>query len=390
MKRLTFIILTVFLLAGIVNAQEVIEKSFTVKKGEWIDINIDTGGSVEIEGWDKDEVFISARERYRDLEDYDIEISQKSRGVYIEVYEAREWDRRRRNNRSDLRFEIKVPKEFNVRVETMGGSIRLTQIDGEFRGKTMGGDLELRNLKGDVSLTTMGGAVEVVDCELDGDVSTMGGQVLIEDVVGDLDASSMGGNVIHRNVTDKSGRSTGKEVRIKTMGGPIRVDDAPQGANVKTMGGDIRIRSAGDHVLAETMGGRVEVDELDGWIEAITYSGDITVKVVGDPDSDDKHIELESLSGDIELEVPANFSMDIDIEIEYTRRSRGRYKVETDFDLEIEESQDWERPRRWDRERRSSNRDDVKYITAKGKNEGAKNKVYLRTINGNIYLKKGR
>jgi len=386
MKRICIFFFILVLSACQANAQETMEKKFDVNKGERLEIDIDTGGSVKIEGWNKDEVFIKAISRYRDLDEYDIRIEQRSGRVIADVREGRYY-RRYRNDRSGLTFEVKVPEKYDVDVETMGGDIYVRTVEGDIRGKTMGGELDLSNLKGRIRLTTMGGDVNVRDSELDGSISTMGGEVLVENVSGDLDASSMGGKIIQKNVKDRSGKSTGGEVRISTMGGPIRIQDAPEGADLNTMGGDIRVRSAKKYVKAKTMGGDIEIDELDGRIDGVTYGGDIIVRMIGYPGADRKDIELESLSGDIEVTVPEDFSMDVFIEIEYTRRSRRNFRIVSDFKIDIKESEDWERSRRSDDR---WNRRESKFITGKAEFKGGKNKVTLKTINGNIYLKKGK
>ncbi len=390
MKSIVIFILALCLCVGVVSAQENIEKSFDVKEGEYLEIDIETGSDIVIESWNKKEVYVKVSMRSRDWEDYDIEIEKKTRGVFVKVEEAYRYYRGRRSRNNQMRVVVKVPEKFDLDLNTMGGDISIKDIEGDFRGKTMGGDLDLKGLKGFARLTTMGGDVDIRDSELDGSVSTMGGEVLVQDVTGDLDASSMGGMVIQKNVTDARGKTTGNEVRMKTMGGRIQVDDAPNGADLHTMGGNIRVRSAKDHVKATTMGGDIEIRELDGWIEAITYGGDIEVTITGDPNADNKDIELESLSGDVDLYLPDKFSMDVFVEIEYTRNSRGRYRIESDFDLSVEETKEWEYSRRsghdsgsrWDR------RHQYKYITGEASQNGGKNKVTVRTVNGSVRIKK--
>ncbi len=395
MKKMLFVFTIICLFALTATAQD-IDKTIKVTPGEELDVDLDVGGDIEVKGWDKDEVQVKGRTRYRDDDDYEIKIEKRGKKVLVEVFDNRRSRDRwgRHNDRNGIRFEIMVPKKFDVTAETMGGYIVISDVEGEFRGKTMGGDIELTNLKGYTSLTTMGGEITVKKSELDGSVSTMGGEVLIEDVVGDLKASSMGGQVIHRNVTDGRGRTSGKEVRIKTMGGPIRVNDAPEGATLNTMGGDIRVRSVGKFVFAETMGGNIDLGKVDGTVEAITYGGDIYVEIISDPNSENKDIELSSLSGDIEVILPPDFSMDVDIEIEYTRRSRGKYKIDSDFEFEIEESKEWERSSRirsGDSSRYGRSRgQESKFITGKGKLKGGKNRLLISTINGNVILKKGK
>ena len=88
------------------------------------------------------------------------------------------------------------------------------------------------------------------------------------------------------------------------------------------------------------------------------------------------------MGGDVSLTVPEGLSMDIDIKLAYTRRSRQDFEIVSDFDIEIEETDDWERPRLVGTPK--------KYIYGKGVVAGGKNKIVLRTTNGDIYLRKER
>ncbi|MEE8585072.1 MAG: DUF4097 family beta strand repeat-containing protein, partial [Acidobacteriota bacterium] len=267
-----------------------------------------------------------------------------------------------------------------------GGGLHLTDREGTFTGKTMGGSLTLENVSGEARLTTMGGEIRLTDSDLDGFLKTMGGKVTFRDVVGDVEGSSMGGNVRYQNVRRRSGEfasprgeaveGTGADtVQISTMGGSIEVDEAPQGANLHTMGGSIHIANASRFVKAKTMGGDIEIEDSEGWIQATTMGGDIVVSVMPGSRGD---IELVSMSGDIELRVPADFSMDLDLQIAYTRNSSKSYRIVSDFNFRQEQSSSWDYGKGTPR----------KYIYGTGSLGGGQNRIRIETINGNIYLRK--
>jgi DUF4097 and DUF4098 domain-containing protein YvlB len=262
----------------------------------------------------------------------------------------------------------------------MGGDIRVDNVEGDIRGKTMGGALDLSNLKGDLSLTTMGGDVTLVKSEVEGSVKTMGGKVLLEDVVGGVNGESMGGDVVYRRVSNKKGESTGNEVKIKTMGGDINVDEAPDGADVHTMGGKIRVASAAKYVKALTMGGDIEIEEIDGLVNATTMGGDIEVTMIGDPKRGDRSVLLKSYGGDITLTVPAGLSMNLDVELAYTRGHEDEYEIMTDFPMTLKESAEWIRGKG----------DARKIISGTGVVSGGKHKIRIETINGNVRLIKAK
>ena len=366
-----FKIIFVFVLLPIlVMAQNKIKREIETEPGKTLNIELTTGGDIEVTGWDKNLVSIVADVR-GDKEDYYLDVDERSSGLKVEIsYEGR-------NNRGGgVSVEIQVPKKYNLELETMGGDITLKGIEGNFNGETMGGEIDLFQLKGEVDLTTMGGEIRVEDCDLDGQVKTMGGEVSLRDVIGDLDASTMGGEVSYRNVKRRDDRKDAKEVKISTMGGEIEVDEAPGGADVSTMGGEIRIRSAKKYVRAKTMGGEIKIDKLDGGVKATTMGGDVHVYMVGDPDQYERDVVLSSMGGDIILTVPAGLSMEFDIKLTITRRASNDYKIISDFPVEVQKSGDWDQS-------------DRKVIYGTGKVAGGKNKIRLDTVNGDIIIKKG-
>jgi len=366
------IISVLVLLPILVFAQNKIKKEIETEPGKTLDLELTTGGDIEVTGWDKNLVSIVAHIR-GDKEDYYFDVDESSSGIKVEIsYEGR------KSRHSGVSVDIQVPKKYNLELETMGGEIMLKEIEGSFSGETMGGEIGLYHLKGEVDLTTMGGEIKVEDCDLDGQVKTMGGEISLRDVIGDLDASTMGGEVSYRNVKRRDDRNDAREVKISTMGGEIEVDDAPGGANVSTMGGEIRIRSAKKYVKAKTMGGEIKIDEIDGGVKATTMGGDIEVNMVGDPDEYDRDVVLSSMGGDIILTLPAGLSMEFDIKLTITHRASNDYKIISDFPVEVEKTGDWE-----DTGAR-------RYIYGSGKVAGGKNKIRIDTVNGDIIIKKGK
>jgi len=373
MRSILSVILAV-LFVGMVFGSDKIKKEFDVSKGEKLDIDLNTGGDIKIVGWDKDVVSITVIVDEYEIEDYDIDIEEFSKGVSVNI------DFRGRKHRSgDLVVEVSVPSKFDLLLNTMGGDMNINSVEGDIEGETMGGDLVLSGLKGEIDLQTMGGDIELSDSELDGEIKTMGGDVIFNDVVGDVKGSSMGGDVVYKNVKKRDGRSTGKEVNISTMGGEINVDQALFGANVSTMGGDIHIRSASKYVKAKTMGGDVVIDKIDGGVKASTMGGDVEVNMVGNPDEGEREVDLSSMGGDIRLTVPEGLSMDFDIQIAVTHR-KGDHKIHSDFPITIEEPEDWDYS--WGSKRM--------YIYGKGEVNGGKHKIRIDTVNGDVYILKGK
>jgi hypothetical protein len=374
MYRIILLIAFSLILSGSLFSEE-ITKTIDVNEGGTLNVELKTGGSIHVEGWDQKQVQVEVSFRHSSLEPGDVNIDKSGNVVNIRID-----DLSNGNHSGNVPvLTINVPKKFNIEVETMGGEIEITDVEGKFSGQTMGGSLKLKMLKGNIHMTTMGGRIYLSDSDIDGELKTMGGDVYFENVYGDIKGSTMGGEVTMKNVQDSKGKNAG-EVKISTMGGDINVDDAPQGADVHTMGGDITIKRAKRFVKAKTMGGEIDIREVDGSVKASTMGGEVTVVLVGDGSVSGKDIDLSSMGGEITLTLPKNISAKFELHLTYTKDSKQDYEIISDFDLKVEEkTKDWEY-------KKGSPR---KEIEGKGQVGDGKNSIYIKTINGNIRIKKG-
>jgi DUF4097 and DUF4098 domain-containing protein YvlB len=358
-------------------------RQFSASSGGTLKLDLDAGGSVKITGGGSG-VSVSYTVSGSSAGNCRVEFQESGDGLEISTGYAKS----ERNQSSNIEFDIQVPGQFNVKLDSMGGSLSIEGVEGTFTGKTMGGALTLHDVRGTAKLHTLGGPIRLTDSELDGSLETNGGEVLFENVFGDVKGSSLGGNVRFKNVERRDGALasparlgdfdgvTTDTVQISTMGGGIEIEEAPEGANVSTLGGDIRVAEAEKFVRAQTNGGDIFIDSVDGWVDATTYGGDIQATVTGQGGD----VTLVSLSGDITLHVPPGFEMDLELEIAFTRNSRQQYRIETDFDLQQSVTPDWDHDRGTPR----------KYIRAVGTARGGGNRVKIQTINGNIRVVSGK
>jgi hypothetical protein len=70
--------------------------------------------------------------------------------------------------------------------------------------------------------------------------------------------------------------------------------------------------------------------------------------------------------------------MNIDIQLSTTKGSWKNYKITSDFELDVQETKEWE----------NSHGFQGAKIIGKGKTKDGRNLVKIKTINGNIVLKK--
>ena len=355
-----------------------IERDFRVAPGQKLSVEL-VSGAVVVEGWERDVVSVTAGLEDGDWGDYDVKFKQDASGLRLS---CRNRDKGR-VSLGRLRFEVRVPRRFDLEVRLAGGDIRIASVEGVMKGATMGGGMCLSDLKGRVDLTTMGGDVTLVDSAVGGRVETMSGRVLIRNVVGDVKAHSTAGEVVYEDASQVVGPEAaggGREevVRVSSAGGDVRIEDAPAGAEVTNNGGDIDIRSAARFVKARTLGGDIRIGALDGWLDASTGGGDIDVRMVGDAAQGRRDVTLASNGGDIRLAVPAGLSMSIEVELAYTHNSRQDYAVNTDFEVRERRTAEWDASRGTPR----------KYIYATGGVGGGRHRIKIKTVNGNVYLSK--
>lgn len=376
MRKIVLLVLIILLMVFTVFSQETIRKEFNVQKGKTLDFDMRGRGNVNITGWKNDRLTVAIHFKKTSPDQWDIRFNETPEGIEIKIDD--EDHKTNRNSRVDA--EIRVPVQFDLRLRIVDGNVGIMNVDGDMTGKVLGGNLELRQLKGTLDLKTTGGNITLKDSRLDGKLRSIGGRVLFEDVIGDVEGVSTGGNVIHRNVGRREGEANGKTVRISSLGGDINIKDAPDGADVRTTGGSIRIKSAAKFVKAVTTGGDIILNAVDGYVMAVNTGGNIGVTLTGGTGKGKRDVTLISTGGDITLTVPKDFSMDVDTRLTYTKKAKEKYKIASDFPLKIEETSHWDSG--------DNKGDPGKYIFGKAKIAGAKHKIRIETVNGNIYLKK--
>jgi DUF4097 and DUF4098 domain-containing protein YvlB len=358
-----------------------VEKTFKAKPGGTLELDFRSGGSAEITGWDKDEIHIVMSCDANDMEDWNIDFDESRDGLTVVTKVARGI------NTTSLNAVINVPHEYNIKIDSAGGSFEFFDLEGKFTGRTAGGQLVLKDCKGEVRLSSGGGQMHVNDCELDGRMKTGGGKVWVENVEGDFKASSGGGAVTYKNVRNKNGKVlsfgngdldvNGETVMIKNAGGKIRVNEAPEGAVVSTGGGNIRVRNADKFVSARTGGGDISIEMVRGWAKAVTGAGDIDVTI--EKSGGEEAIILRSGYGDINLTVPEDIGLTFEIDLGYIRESSRDFKIDSDMKLSIVKTDEWEK--------KNGEHNWWKHIYGMGEVNGGGQKVRIKTTNGNVYIK---
>ena len=242
------IVLSLFL-AGTLTAgiEDTVTKSFDVGPGGRLQIETDLG-SIEVHGEQGDVVRIEVRREFKSSDRGDAEkafanfildFDQKGddvtvRGEYKQPGLSRLWDRMR--NKLRVKFVVTVPKEYNAFLQTKGGSVSVSMLEGDVESHTSGGSLSFDDIRGDILGNTSGGGIELGQIEGNVDVDTSGGAISAERVIGDLDASTSGGSI---RIDEVSGT-----VKAKTSGGSVTafLSEQPESdCRLTTSGGSVTI-----------------------------------------------------------------------------------------------------------------------------------------------------
>ncbi len=272
MGKWTYPLSAVFFLATATSttwaAEKSFDKHFDVPAGGHLIVDTPTG-SVTVSGRDSSQIVIHADIEGTDdfVDNFSITAEQQSSEVTVRGHqsELRSWfDWLGVYKR--VKFVILVPRNFQVDVQTSGGGIDVSNLNGAVTGSTSGGGIEARDVTGTIDMRTSGGGIYGARLNGPTELRTSGGSIHVEDSKGNLDARTSGGGI----------RLLGIDGRVvaKTSGGGIYVEaHSNRGATLSTSGGGVVLLLPADthaSLDAATSGGTVRVDF------PVTISGDLS------------------------------------------------------------------------------------------------------------------
>jgi beta-lactamase regulating signal transducer with metallopeptidase domain len=324
-------------------------------------LDLKTGGNVTITGWDKPEVFVRASLGGRDWRKTMVTLEPSESGARLESVYIESGN----SQSSHHVFEISVPRNYNARISSAGGSISITGVDGVFTGRTGGGEINIEKANGEVDIRTGGGEVRVSNSRLNGIVSTGGGIVRIEGVIGNLIGKSGSGPVINskssgtiinkgngvtvvgvgtdgNSFSVRSGSGSGSGTSISSSGTGISsssaanepvyvIDGVPitsstatttnqisdgvgrgssfgaSGIRMNSAGGGISLRAAPDGARVTTGGGPIRIGPSNGEVYAQTGGGSIDIGPATGS------VEAHTGAGDVRIELQGAAVHSVDV-----------------------------------------------------------------------------
>ena len=184
--------------------------------------------------------------------------------------------------RTEAKYTITVPAQFNVKLNTSGGSVTVADLTGETKANTSGGGLKFSRLHGPLDGGTSGGGIRVSDCDGVLKVHTSGGGIDVSGGAGTLEGG--------------------------TSGGPVTVKDFRGPAHVETSGGGITIENVVGRVAGSTSGGSISArfsSPLSDELKLETSGGGVTVVLASDSAF---NLDAETSGGGVSSDLPVTVS----------------------------------------------------------------------------------
>ena len=278
-------------------------------------------------------------------------------------------------------FRIEVPKNVDsVKIETEGGNVDASHLGGRLEATSGGGTIRISDVTGQSSGETGGGSIEARSVGGDLTLHTGGGSIRVDSAGGKLSAESGGGSISVTSCSQGAVLETGGggisvdrcagHLKASTGGGSIELGEISGPAEIETGGGSIRLSSATGAVRAETGGGSIELNGVPS-AHAETGAGGIIAKFVSSGQRTDS--VLETSAGDITIYLAPNLNVTVRAAIEMA----NGHSIRSDFSeihVNGEGNDNWPGPRT---------------ITAEGSLNGGGPLVKVRTVTGDITIRRG-
>jgi DUF4097 and DUF4098 domain-containing protein YvlB len=234
-------------------------------------VRLDTVGNVVLQGGNADKVTYKLKLRVRARDAQQAEALLREFGV--KSMRQNGWLRLVITPPADIsegpELSVSVPRSLQqVWIETRGGNVQATDLDGELQARSAAGRMLVDRIKGRAEIRTGGGDIQVGE---------VGGTLRCYSGAGVIRVQSSGG-----------------ESWLDTAGGDVFLNQALGPVHAATAGGNIRVERASNTVYARTAAGLIEVQQADGAVTAESSAGAIQVNAANG-------VRCESSAGTIRL-----------------------------------------------------------------------------------------
>lgn len=202
------------LVAGCLQAKTY-NKELNVAAGGVLKLATDVG-AIDIDTHSKDMILVEVDISGKDEERMRVDINKSGDNVNING----EINRNGSGSTSiRVTYKITLPENYNVKLDTSAGAIKVEDLKGEVNAHTSGGSILVEDVEGDVN------------------IKTSGGSLTLENIIGEINAKTSGGSI---NL--KLPHSSIQDTKVKTSGGSITAylaEDIAVDVSAKTSGGRV-------------------------------------------------------------------------------------------------------------------------------------------------------
>ncbi len=148
-------------------AQTKTEKHINFSGKESLELNIQIADSIDVQSWNKNEVYVTASVNINENKDNDVYLisySESGNDVAINANFRKDYFKGKNNccNNSDIRWKVFIPEKIPFSVETINGNITITGRTGEMKVKSISGFIDLAvpaSKPADIEFSTISGTV---------------------------------------------------------------------------------------------------------------------------------------------------------------------------------------------------------------------------------------
>lgn len=258
-QLLNYFTIPLILMANMAIAAQSVDKQLQVDDNLKLNIKV-LRGEVKVSSWDKDE--ISVKGTLDELSEGFI-LDKQGNQVTLEDKMPRHFNG---NNKSGSDLTIMVPKNLTLDAEGLSSSYNLSSLSGIIGVYSVSGNIN---------------------------ASDIDNQIFIHTVSGNI----------------KTSKLTGK-IKLDTISGSIKDKNSDGEISYKLVSGDLTANTSAENVSIEQISGdaNVQLTKVNE-LKVKTISGDITLAM----NTLKSRASLDSVSGDIELNIPKNLAANFNI-----------------------------------------------------------------------------
>jgi hypothetical protein len=223
---------------NVASNETTITKTFPLDENATFAIK-NVNGSVTVEAWDKPQAQVTVIKRGSESDRKTVQVYFKNDDSELSLRTAYP----KGNNKAEVVYQIKLPRKLeSVDLNSVNGTLKLSDIDAEITAQTVNGSVELANVAGVNKAQSVNGNVKAVLREAGSDSMEFGnvnGSIEVQ-IKGDLDAD-LEAVAVHGTITidDAFGVQVQKQMVGQKASGQI--GSGGTSLKIKTVNGSIKL-----------------------------------------------------------------------------------------------------------------------------------------------------